>query len=130
MAGDSTGAGKVRIDSWLWAARAFKTRSLAGKACAAGRVRINGVTVKPAGQVGAGDEVELATPRRTRTLTVKGVAKKRGPAKLAQELYEEEKEVEPPERDELGLKTLRPLARGPRPSTRDRRALRRIRGKS
>ena len=125
MAADPAGAGQVRIDSWLWAARMFKTRSLAGKACAAGRVRINGTTVKPARPVGPGDEVEVDGPSGTRELQVLAVAKKRGPASLARTLYHEEP-PEPPERDESAPP---PLPRGPRPSVRDRRALRRARGK-
>jgi len=128
VAAESPAPEKVRIDRWLWAARAFKTRSLAGKACTAGHVRVNGDGVKPARLVGPGDEVEIESPRGTRVLVIQALGTKRGPAAWAQTLYEE-REVRPPERDEFGLSKVRPLPRGPRPSVRDRRRLRRMRGK-
>src|SRR6059058_5729878 len=79
----------VRIDKWLWAARFFKTRSLATDAVAGGRVHVNGARVKPAKEVGVGDVVELTIGTVKRTVQVRGTAERRGPASVAAELYAE-----------------------------------------
>ena len=79
----------VRIDKWLWAARFYKTRSLASEDIQKGRVQINGVEVKPARDVKPGDMVAMRHGALTRTVQVRALSDKRGPAPVAQQLYEE-----------------------------------------
>ena len=83
---------RTRIDKWLWAARFFKTRSLATEAVDGGKVQINGETAKPAKQVKVGDAIRLRQGAFEYRLVVKGIAERRGPASVAQGLYEEEAE--------------------------------------
>jgi ribosome-associated heat shock protein Hsp15 len=83
---------RTRIDKWLWAARFFKTRSLATEAVDGGKVQINGETAKPAKQVKIGDTVRLRQGALEYRLLVRGIAERRGPASVAQALYEEEPE--------------------------------------
>ena len=80
---------KLRIDKWLWAARFYKTRSLATEEIDKGRVRINDTEVKPAKEVKVGDTVVLRQGPVTRTLMVRGISDKRGGAPVAQLLYAE-----------------------------------------
>lgn len=80
---------KLRIDKWLWAARFYKTRTLAGEEVARGRVAVNGQEVKPARELKVGDTVSLRQRAATRTVLVKGLSGIRGPAPVAQQLYEE-----------------------------------------
>ena len=80
---------KLRVDKWLWAARFYKTRSLATEEIAKGRVEVNGAEVKPARELKAGDTVMLRQGPVTRTVLVKGLSNMRGPAPVAQLLYEE-----------------------------------------
>lgn len=80
---------RLRIDKWLWAARFFKTRSLAADAVEKGRVRIAGATVKPAKDVRVGDLVEIEIDRIVWEVRVMGVCEVRGPAAVAHTLYEE-----------------------------------------
>lgn len=80
---------KLRIDKWLWAARFYKTRTLAVEEIAKGRVEVNGQEVKPAREVKAGDTVSLRQGSLKRTVVVKGLSGTRGPAPVAQQLYEE-----------------------------------------
>jgi ribosome-associated heat shock protein Hsp15 len=80
---------KLRIDKWLWAARFFKTRSLATEEIDKGRVAINGADTKPAREVKVGDTVAIRREGVTRTVLVKGLSAMRGPAPVAQQLYEE-----------------------------------------
>jgi len=80
---------RLRIDKWLWAARFYKTRTLAGEEVARGRVEVNGQEVKPAREVRAGDTVTIRQGPVTRTVVVKGLSGMRGPAPVAQQLYEE-----------------------------------------
>ncbi len=82
----------VRLDKWLWAARFFKTRSQAGEAVEAGRVRIQGDRPKPARLIRLGDTLEVRTPAGIFLLTVRGLADRRGPASLAQAMYQEDPE--------------------------------------
>lgn len=79
----------VRIDKWLWASRFFKTRSLASQAVTGGKVTINGQRVKPAKPVAIGDVLTIRKGQVEQTVTVLGLAGKRGPAKIARTLYEE-----------------------------------------
>ena len=80
---------KQRIDKWLWAARFFKTRSLAVEEINRGRVEVNAQEVKPAREVKAGDEVSVRQGTVIRRVVVKGISATRGPAPIAQALYEE-----------------------------------------
>lgn len=80
---------KLRIDKWLWAARFFKTRSLATEEIDKGRIAINGQEAKPAREVKAGDTVAIRREGVTRTVVVKAISSMRGPAPVAQQLYEE-----------------------------------------
>jgi ribosome-associated heat shock protein Hsp15 len=80
---------RVRIDKWLWAARFFKTRSLATEAVDGGKVEVNGERAKPAKAVKPGDEVRLRLGPYEHILIVRALAERRGPASLAQTLYEE-----------------------------------------
>jgi ribosome-associated heat shock protein Hsp15 len=79
----------VRLDKWLWAARFFKTRSLAADEIGKGRVEVNGQAAKASRDVRAGDLVEFRQGTVKRTVAVVGVSAVRGPAPVAQALYEE-----------------------------------------
>jgi ribosome-associated heat shock protein Hsp15 len=80
---------KLRIDKWLWAARFFKTRSLAAHAVEAGKVLVNGVRAKPAKGLKPGDELQIRTPVFEYTVHVAQLAERRGAATLAAQLYAE-----------------------------------------
>ena len=80
---------RIRIDKWLWAARFYKTRSLASEEIGKGRVEVNGQEAKPAREVKVGDTVTMRRDGIARTVVVKGVSGVRGPAPVAQQLYEE-----------------------------------------
>ena len=82
----------MRLDKWLWAARFFKTRSLAVAAIAAGHVSVNGERAKAAKALRPGDAVEVRRPPFVHAIVVKGLAERRGPAVEAQALYEESAE--------------------------------------
>ena len=79
----------LRIDKWLWAARFYKTRSLATAAIHAGHVKLNGTTVKPARELHAGDTLELSIGDVRWTIEVLGLNDQRRPASEAQQLYAE-----------------------------------------
>ena len=79
----------LRIDKWLWAARFYKTRSLAVEEINKGRVLVNEQAVKPAREVKPGDLVTLRQGPVTRIVTVQGLSGQRGPAPVAQQLYAE-----------------------------------------
>jgi ribosome-associated heat shock protein Hsp15 len=85
----NAGMDRVRIDKWLWAARFFKTRSLASDAIGGGKVSLNGETVKPAKMVQIGDEVSVRLGPYEHVIHVRGLSERRGPASVAQTLYEE-----------------------------------------
>lgn len=79
----------VRIDKWLWAARFFKTRTLAANAVEAGKVRANGERIKPARSVKPGDVLDIDNGATVWQVQVQGLAEKRGSATMAQALYVE-----------------------------------------
>ncbi len=79
----------LRIDKWLWAARFYKTRSLATEEVGKHRVQVNGQDVKPAREIKPGDTIRLRQGPLERTVVVKGLSAVRGPAPVAQLLYEE-----------------------------------------
>ena len=82
----------IRIDKWLWAARFFKTRSLASRACDLGRIQWNGVRAKPAREVRAGDKLRIENERGAFDIEVLELSAMRGPASVAQALYQETEE--------------------------------------
>lgn len=79
----------VRLDKWLWAARFFKTRSLASEAVKGGKVHVNGSRVKPSRPLQVGDRLEITRGEVHQTVIVQGLSDRRGPATVAAELYEE-----------------------------------------
>ncbi|MEM5344085.1 RNA-binding S4 domain-containing protein [Paraburkholderia azotifigens] len=120
---------RLRIDKWLWAARFFKTRSLAADAVEKGRVRIGGATVKPAKEVRVGDLVEIDIERIVWQVEVLGVCDVRGPASVAQTLYAETEEGRLKRQQENERrKTYREPAASMhgRPTKRDRRVIDKI----
>ncbi len=80
---------RMRIDKWLWAARFYKTRSLAVDEIGKNRVQVNGEAAKPAREIKPGDTVALRQGPVTRTVRVLGLSLQRGPAPVAQQLYQE-----------------------------------------
>lgn len=93
MADNERGAlTRMRIDKWLWAARFFKTRSLAAQAIAAGHVRLAGHVVKPARELHVGERLEIAVGDALWNVVVRGLNAQRRPAVEAQQLYEESAE--------------------------------------
>ena len=82
----------VRIDKWLWAARFFKTRALASRACDNGRIQSNGMRAKPAREVHAGDKLHIENAAGTFEVEVREASATRGPAAVAQALYRESEE--------------------------------------
>jgi ribosome-associated heat shock protein Hsp15 len=118
---------KLRIDKWLWAARFYKTRSLAVDEIDKGRVRINDQEAKPSREVKVGDTVTLRQGPVIRTLVVHGISSQRGGAPVAQQLYEETEEslrlkAEAAEQRRLGSEPASSQEHG-RPTTRDRRTI-------
>ena len=112
----------MRLDKWLWAARFFKTRSLAQQAIAAGKVKLNEVRVKPAHEVRIGDAVVV----REWHVLVRALSERRGPAEEAKKLYDETAEgrAERERRGDLRRWGAEPAAgRKGRPTKRDRRRL-------
>jgi ribosome-associated heat shock protein Hsp15 len=123
---------KLRIDKWLWAARFYKTRSLACDEIGKGRVQINGAPVKPAREVKMGDSVQLRNGTITRTVTVLGVSDKRGPAPEAALLFQETEDSVQQRQQAAEQRRLAPepaltLSQG-RPTKRDRRDADKLRG--
>jgi ribosome-associated heat shock protein Hsp15 len=118
---------RVRLDKWLWAARFYKTRSLATDAVAGGKVDVNGERAKPAKAIKPGDEIRLRLSPYEHILIVRGLAERRGSATVAQALYEETAESRA-ERERLAAQLrLSPVqfdyGEGGRPSKKDRREL-------
>lgn len=119
----------VRLDSWLWAARFFKTRSLAKHAVEGGKIQIDGHKAKPGKTVAPGMMLEITKESQSFEVEVLDVAAKRGPASQAEQLYREteasrQRRAEAAEnRRVAGTRPAPPR----RPDKRDRRALRRLR---
>jgi ribosome-associated heat shock protein Hsp15 len=122
----------VRMDKWLWAARFFKTRALAARACDLGRVTSNGQLAKPAREVRAGDMLQVKNDGGDFQVEVLLLSEVRGPAAVAQTLYRET-EASRAARTKLAeeqkaMRQFESLPEG-RPSKRDRRVLNRLRGR-
>ena len=123
----------VRLDKWLWAARFFKTRSLAARACELGRIESNGQAAKAAREVKVGDRLQVKNDGGDFQVEVLALSEMRGPAAVAQTLYQETEASR-----ELRLKLaeerkamphLEALREG-KPSKRDRREIERFRGRA
>lgn len=131
MPADNMPPGAMRLDKWLWAARFFKTRSLAIQAIDNGRVKLNGERVKPARGVKPGDRLDLRIGEVDWTLTVRALAMQRGPAPVAQALYAEDPASQARRQQQAVERKLavNPSAtiRG-RPTKRDRRHIHRFTG--
>ena len=121
----------MRIDKWLWAARFFKTRSLASRACELGRVACNGMPVKPGREVRVGDRLSVKNESGEFEIDVLGLSEMRGPASAAQALYRETEASREARIKAAAARKAMPAvesAREGRPSKRDRRAMARFRG--
>lgn len=119
----------VRLDRWLWAARMFKTRGLATRACAAGHVKIDGRSSKASKLVLPGVTIDVVTPGGSRILEVVALGDRRGPYSEAKLLYIDHTPPEPPKERSLEVAHARERGEG-RPSKRDRRLLDRLMNKS
>ncbi len=118
--------GAVRIDRWLWAARFFKSRTLAGQACHGGKVDVNGQAAKAGKMVRPGDMVEVTIPGSRRILKVLALGERRGSAAVARTLYEDLTPPPPPRAERIPPPIYRPPGFG-RPTKRERRQLGRLR---
>jgi ribosome-associated heat shock protein Hsp15 len=122
---DTDRAAEMRIDRWLWVARAFRSRTLAGGACGGGKVEVNGVRATPHKLVRAGDLIEFTVENGKRRWRLVAIAERRGPAALARTLYEDL--TPPPVAEALDVfPPRRPRGAG-RPTKRERRQLDRLR---
>ncbi len=124
---DDRSPARVRLDKWLWAARWFKTRSLAAEEVERGRVLVNGAPAKPARDVKPGDLLTIRQGEVRREVRVVALSAVRGPAPLAQALYEEtpasiEARRAAAERRRQGVEPALAIAHG-RPTKQDRREL-------
>ena len=129
---DEQERGRVRLDKWLWAARFYKTRTLAAEAIAGGKVQVNGDRAKRARPVDVGDEIRVRQGPYEHRVVVRELSERRGPASQAAGLYEETAESrEARERMAMQLKTMHSAfvpERG-RPTKRDRREIERLKGR-
>jgi ribosome-associated heat shock protein Hsp15 len=131
MPADKPALERMRLDKWLWAARFCKTRSLATQAIDNGRVKVGGERVKPAREIRVGDRLHLHLGDFDWEVTVRGLSLQRGPAPVAQALYEEDAASRA--RREQQVQD-RKLAASPaatlkgRPTKRDRRQIHRFTG--
>ncbi|MBW8329451.1 MAG: RNA-binding S4 domain-containing protein [Thiobacillus sp.] len=131
MPTEKTPLDRMRLDKWLWAARFFKTRGLATEAIEHGRVKLNGARVKPAREVKPGDRLEVQLGDIGWILTVRALSMQRGPAPVAQALYEEDPASQARRQQQMSE---RKLAGNPaaaikgRPTKRDRRQIHRFTG--
>ena len=122
---------RMRLDKWLWAARFFKTRSLATQAIEHGRVKLNGERIKPAREIKPGDRLGVHVGDADWTLTVRALSMQRGPAPVAQQLYEEDpasRARRQQQADERKLAASPEAAIRGRPTKRDRRQIHRFTG--
>jgi ribosome-associated heat shock protein Hsp15 len=123
---------EMRIDKWLWAARFYKTRSLAAKACELGRVHISDVQTKPAREIKPGDKLRVKNDSGEFTVEVVGVSETRGPAAEAKNLYRETEESKAARAKAIEDRKLMPFLEAlptGKPSKKDRRDWNRFRGR-
>jgi ribosome-associated heat shock protein Hsp15 len=123
----------LRVDKWLWAARFFKTRALAARACGLGRIQCNGQPAKPAREVRIGDLLEVTNDSGDFQVEVLLLSEVRGPASVAQTLYRETKASREQRlkvaAERKAMRELEQLPAG-RPSKRDRRRIIQFRGRA
>jgi ribosome-associated heat shock protein Hsp15 len=123
---------RVRMDKWLWAARFFKTRSLAARACELGRIEANGQGVKASREVRAGDLLQVKNDSGDFHVEVLGLSEMRGPAPVAQTLYRETEASRVLRlklaEERKAMPCVETLREG-KPSKRDRRKIDRLRGR-
>ncbi|MCU1405911.1 MAG: RNA-binding protein [Glaciihabitans sp.] len=117
----------VRVDSWIWAVRLVKSRSIATAECRAGHVKVNGDKVKAAYSVRVGDEVRVREAGFDRVVVVQKLLVKRVGASVAAESYTDNTPPPPP-REEIALAPVRDRGAG-RPTKRERRDLEKLRGR-
>ncbi len=115
---------ELRIDKWLWAARLFKSRTLASHACQGGKVDVNDQAAKPSRTVRLGDLLHITVPRGKRIVRVLAVSDRRGPGAQAALLYEDLTPPPPPKEGRMPP-VYRPPGAG-RPTKRDRRLMKRL----
>lgn len=123
----------MRVDKWLWAARFFKTRSLAARSCELGRVESNRQGVKPSRDIKVGDFLQITNAGGKFDVEVLALSDMRGPASVAQTLYRETEESKEGRRKAAEERKSMPVfevLQDGRPSKRDRRQLIRVRGRS
>ncbi len=120
---------KQRIDKWLWAARFFKTRSIACQAIDGGHVRLNGATLKPSREIKVGDELDIRSGEQRWVVIVKALHALRRPAPEARTMYEETEASFEARVKAAEMRKLAPMPgsdiRG-RPTKRDRRQLKKV----
>ena len=120
----------IRIDKWLWAARFYKTRSLAADACDGGKVEVNGHSAKPHKLVRVNDKLSFTHPSGPKEVTVIALSNRRGPAPEARLLYEDHSPPPPPREERPFFAPLPSRLPGfGRPTKRDRRDTERLRGR-
>jgi len=122
----------LRIDKWLWAARFFKTRSLAIRACELGRITCNGLTAKASREVRVGDMLHIKNDGGEFEVKMLALSEMRGPAAVAQTLYaetDESKALRAQAAEERKTMPHFEALREGKPSKRDRRELNRVRGR-
>ena len=117
----------LRLDKWLWAARFFKSRTLAAAACDGGKVDVNEQAAKPSRAVRPGDLLRITLPRAKKIVRVIALSDRRGPGALAKLLYEDLTPPPPPREARVPPPAMRPPGAG-RPTKRERRQLDRLRG--
>ena len=118
---------EIRLDRWLWAARFYKSRSLAHAACGGGKVHVNGQAAKPSRAVRVEDRLHLTLGEWRREVVVRALSERRGPALEARTLYDDLSPPPPPRAN----RPPPPAARAPglgRPTKRERRQVDRLRG--
>jgi ribosome-associated heat shock protein Hsp15 len=126
---DADRPGRLRIDKWLWAARFYKTRSLAARAVEGGKVKLNGERVKPGKEVKTGDQLEVRSGELQWRVEVRAVAPRRGPASEAALLYAEGDESRARREHMIAMRRAGPHPAHDthgRPTKRDRRMIRRF----
>jgi len=124
---------KIRVDKWLWAARFFKTRAVASKAVDGGKVHVNGQRVKSSRPIQVGDRLDITRGHIQSVIDITELSDKRGPAKIAQNLYQEtadsisQRELNSQQRKLLNASM--PRSQG-KPDKHQRREIRKVSGKS
>ena len=117
---------RIRLDKWLWAARFFKTRSLATDAVSGGKVHVNAQRVKPARAVNIGDQLSIQRGHQAKDVIVKGLSERRGPAREAVLLYDETEASQQRRQEDVEKRRIAALSMpqaAHRPSKKERRQI-------